>query len=141
MIKKFILTILLLNQIMPLYAADPREQDTWRNMIDGISRYSADAKLREQFNELCRENDTAIIDGRIDTGGGLYMIMDVPIYREPGRFKRADLPHETRVVLIGRPRDIEGAMWQEIEFLLISDYSKAAVSIDKAWIPESNLTK
>lgn len=127
--------------MMPLYAADLREQDTWRNMIDGISRYSADAKLREQFNELCRENDTAIIDGRIDTGGGLYMVMDVPIYREPGRFKRADLPHETRVVLIGQPQDIEGAMWQEIEFLSISDYSKAAVSIDKAWIPESNLTK
>jgi hypothetical protein len=141
MIKKVILTILLVNQIMPLYAADPREQDTWRNMIDGISRYSADAKLREQFDALCREHQTALVDGRIDTGGGLYMIMDVPVYREPGRHRRAALPHETRVVLTGQTQKAEKTIWQEIEFLFISDYSKMAVSIDKAWIPESNLTK
>jgi len=108
-------------------------------MVDGISRYSSDRKLRDKFDEMCSENNTALIDGRVDTGGGLYMIIDVPVYREPGKSKRRELPNATIVVLTGAWQDFEGNTWKEIEFLFISEYSKAAVSIDRAWVNASYL--
>jgi hypothetical protein len=113
--------------------------DTWAAMIDGIRRYSSDTKLREEFDILCNEKDIAFIDGRIDTGGGLYMIMDAPVYKQPGGSKKTELPHETKVVLTGQSQNFQGDRWLEIEFLFISDYSKTAVSIDKAWVKEAGL--
>jgi hypothetical protein len=119
--------------------AASQTDESWDAMMDGIRRYSSGQKLREEFSRLCMENKTAQINGRIDTGGGLYMIMDAPVYRGPGQSKITELPHETIVVLTGESRDLEGRVWKEIEFLFISSHSKAAISIDKAWIEESNL--
>ena len=131
--------ILMLIEIFPVYAAGTGTAETWDAMIDGITRYSSDRKLREQFDLLLGENDTALINGRVDTGGGLYMLMDVPVYKEPGKSKTTELAHETVVVVTGASQELEGNTWKEIKFLFISEYSKAAVSIDKAWIDQSYL--
>jgi hypothetical protein len=130
-----LISLFIFSACPPVYSAE----DTWNVMMDGIKKYSSDRKLREQFDDLCRENETASIDGRIDTGGGLYMIMDAPVYREPGKSKRTDIAHESVVVLTGASQEIEGVSWKEIEFLFISQHSKTAISIDRAWIEASYL--
>jgi len=140
MFKISILTVMLtLIQPFSVYSAGSGSTETWDAMVDGISRYSSDRKLRDKFDEMCSENNTALIDGRVDTGGGLYMIIDVPVYREPGKSKRRELPDATIVVLTGASQDFEQNTWKEIEFLFISEHSKAAVSIDKAWVNASYL--
>jgi hypothetical protein len=140
MFKPAIYTAILISLlIFPACPAVYPAEDTWDVMMDGIKKYSSDRKLREQFDDLCRGNETALIDGRVDTGGGLHMIMDVPVYREPGRSKRTDLAHESVVVLTGASQEIEGVSWKEIEFLFISQHSKTAISIDRAWIEVSHL--
>jgi hypothetical protein len=126
--------ILIFVQIFTACINTRAAEDTWDVMMDGIKKYSSDRKLREQFDVLCKENNTALLDGRIDTGGGLYMVMDVPVYREPGKSKWTELAHESVVVVTGAVKDIEGVIWKEIQFLFISQYSKNAISIDKAWI-------
>ena len=140
MFKAFIYTIMLASlQFFPLCPVSYAADETWDAMMDGIKKYSSDRKLREQFDALCRENETALIDGRIDTGGGLHMIMDVPVYRQPGKSKITELAHDAVVVLTGASSELDGKAWQEIEFLFISAYSKNAISIDKAWVELSNL--
>jgi hypothetical protein len=135
MLKRYIFIVALVSlQIFTVPVVIHSADDTWDVMMDGIKKYSSDRKLREQFDDLCRENETALIDGRIDTGGGLYMIMDVPVYREPGKSKRTELAHESVVIVTGAEQEIDGVSWKEIEFLFISQYSKNAISIDKAWI-------
>jgi hypothetical protein len=123
------------------YAQAYGSSETWDNVMSGIRRYSSDRKLREAFDDLCREKKTAVVNGKVDTGGGLYMIMDVPVYSQPGISKLTELEHETLVVLTGDSREVNGCLWNEIDFLFISDYSKSAVSIDKAWIQEASLIK
>jgi len=140
MFKLSILTVILtLIQPACVYAGGSGSAETWDAMVDGISKYSTDRKLNEKFDELCSKGNTALIDGRVDTGGGLYMIIDVPVYREPGKSKRTELPDATIVILTGASQEFEGNTWKEIEFLFISEYSNAAVSIDKAWINASYL--
>ena len=140
MVKAFIYIIILVSlQFFPLCPSNYAADETWDAMMDGIKNYSSDRKLREQFDALCRGNKTVLIDGRIDTGGGLYMIMDVPVYREPGKSKITELAHDAVVVLTGASNEFDGKAWQEIEFLFISAYSKNAISIDKAWVASSNL--
>jgi hypothetical protein len=126
---------------LDVYAAGSGTATTWDTMIDGIKRYSADKKLKEEFDFLCQENDTATIDGRIDTGSGLYMVIDVPVYKKPGVSKRSELGHDTVVVLTGASQEIEAVLWTEIRFMFISEYSETAVSIDSAWIEASYLKK
>lgn len=140
MFKLSILTaIVMLVHLFPCYAASSGSAETWDAMMGGIKSYSSDRKLRESFDELCGKNDTALTDGRIDTGGGLYMIINVPVYKEPGKLKRTELPDATMVVLTGASQNFEGNVWTEIEFLFISEHSEFAVSIDKAWINASYL--
>jgi hypothetical protein len=140
MFKAFIYTIILASlQVFPLCPVNYAADETWDAMMDGIKKYSSDRKLREKFDALCRENETALIDGRIDTGGGLYMIMDVPVYRAPGNSKITELAHDAVVVLTGASNELDGKTWKEIEFLFISAHSKTAISIDKAWVESSNL--
>ena len=67
------------------------------------------------------------------------MIMDVPVYREPGKSKITELAHDAVVVLTGATNELDGKTWQEIEFLFISAHSKTAISIDKAWVESSSL--
>ncbi|TRZ82775.1 hypothetical protein D4R86_01225 [bacterium] len=131
----------MLVHLFPCYAASSGSTETWDAMMGGIKSYSSDRKLRERFDELCSKNDTALIDGRVDTGGGLYMIVDVPVYNTPKQSKRRELPDATKVVLTGTSQEFEGSVWKEIEFLFISEHSGAAVSIDKAWVNDLFLKK
>jgi hypothetical protein len=140
MFKALVYTVIMVSLLVfPLCPVNYAADETWDVMMDGIKKYSSDRKLREQFDALCRENETASIDGRIDTGGGLYMIMDVPVYRQPGKSKITELAHDAVVVLTGVSNEFDGKGWQEIEFLFISAHSKNAISIDKAWVESSNL--
>ena len=142
MFKLSILTVILtLIQSVSVYAGGSGSAETWDAMMDGIKNYSSDRKLRDKFDELCSKSNTALIGGRVDTGGGLYMIIDVPVYKEPGKSKRTELPDATMVVLTGASQDFEGNAWKEIEFLFISEHSESAVSIDKAWVNDSYLKK
>jgi hypothetical protein len=132
-------SIFISAQPITAHAESTGSAETWDAMMSGIRTYSSDRKLREQFDTMCQDNKTAVIDGRIDTGGGVYMVMDVPVYSQPGKSKRTQLPHETTVIPTGASQEFDGKIWEEIEFLFISGHSNAAVSIDKAWIEASNL--
>ncbi len=114
--------------------------ETWEALIDGIKAYSADSKLQEEFNLLCSRNKTALVNGRQDTGSGLYVILDVPVYAEPGNSKITYLKNKDKVVLADESATLEDKEWARIKFLFISERSNAAVSIDDGWIEKSHLT-
>jgi hypothetical protein len=140
LLVSIVLSVLMVSQCL-FALASSGDTETWNTMLDGIKRYSADNKLREEFSDLCREKETAIVNGKTETGAGLYMIIDVPVYRTPGKSKRTELLHEAVVVLTGQSQLFQGVTWKEIEFLFISEYTQKAVSIDTAWIQESHLKK
>jgi len=124
-------------------AAAFAEETAWDTLIDGISDYQMDQKLKDKFLALCSENETALVDGRVETGGGLYMIMDVPVYKEPNRSKMTELKDKTIVVLTGQASTVDNKEWANIKFLLISSnkeyYEDKAVSIESGWIEKSHL--
>jgi len=111
----------------------------WDGMIDGIRAFSADRKLKEEFVELCKTNETAIIDGRYDTGGGLYMEIDVPVYLKPAKSRITDLRNKDVVILVNESTLLDGTEWVKIKFLFISGHSGAAVAIEDGWIEKKHL--
>jgi|GEM_PF-860225 hypothetical protein len=114
-------------------------QETWESMLTGIRRYSSDRKLNEQFEQLLKNHPVATINGRVHTGDGLYMDMDVAVYNSPGGSKMTQLAPDTIVILSGQSREYEGNTWKEVQFLYVSRYTEMAVGIEKAWILESCL--
>ncbi len=111
----------------------------WQRMVDGIKTYSADKKHKEKFTELCSTEKRGIIDGRYDTGGGLYMEMDVPVYVNPAKSRMTDLRDKDQVIFVGDATMVEGVEWIKIKFLYISEYSGAAVGIEDGWIEKKHL--
>ncbi len=111
----------------------------WERMVDGIKTYSADKKHKEKFTELCSTEKTATIDGRYDTGGGLYMEMDVPVYANPAKSRMTDLRDKAQVIVIGDVTMVEDVEWIKIKFLYISEYSGAAVGVEDGWIEKKHL--
>ena len=138
--------IIRLNLLIVLYlllscnpAISDSGGDNWDAMIDGIKTFSADKKLNEEYVQLCRDNETAIVDGRYDTGGGLYMTMDVPVYSSPGKSRMTDLRDKAIVILTEDTALVEDIEWVKIKFLFISEYSGAVVAIDDGWIEKKQL--
>lgn len=112
---------------------------SWDAMKDGIKTFSIDKKLREEFTQLCKENKTAMVDGRYDTGGGLYMEMDIPVYLEPAKSRITKLRDKAIVILTGDTTLADNTEWVKIKFLFMSDYSNTAVAIDDGWIEKDHL--
>ena len=138
--------IIRLNLLVALYlllSCSPAISDTtgdnWGAMVDGIKTYSADRKLNDEYVQLCKDNETAMVDGRYDTGGGLYMTMDVSVYSSPGKSRITDLRDKDIVVLTEDTAFVEEIEWVKIKFLFISEYSGAAVAIDDGWIEKKQL--
>lgn len=113
--------------------------DNWDAMIDGIKTFSADKKLNDEYVQLCKDNKTAMVDGRYDTGGGLYMTMDVPVYLSPAKSRITDLKDKAIVILTEDTALVEEIEWVKIKFLFISEYSGAVVAIDDGWIEKKQL--
>ncbi|NQT95831.1 MAG: hypothetical protein HQ572_05215 [Candidatus Omnitrophica bacterium] len=136
--NRFISIIVFVTAIsMPLPAL--ADEAVWSSLMDGIEKHTMDQNLRDEFTKLCQENDTALINGRIDTGGGLYMEMDVPVFANPGINKTTTLENGAMVVLIGESAEADSIEWVRIKFLFISAYTEKAVSIDDGWVEKSQL--
>ncbi len=112
---------------------------SWDAMVDGIKTFSTDKKLKEEFTQLCKDYKTALVNGTHDTGGGLYMVVDRPVYSEPAKSRITELRDKDIVALTEDTALVNDTEWVKIKFLFISDYSQAAVSIDDGWIEKSNL--
>ncbi|MDD5504067.1 MAG: hypothetical protein PHV77_01990 [Candidatus Omnitrophica bacterium] len=140
MIKLILLSVLLI-ALFPAVsgAVTSGSQETWESMLTGIRRYSSDRKLNEEYEQLVKDHPTALVNGKVHTGDGLYMDMDITVYNYPGGAKMTQLAPDTIVVLTGQKREFEASLWKEIKFLYTSRYTETAVGIEKAWIPDSCL--
>lgn len=121
--------------------ASAQFEDTWDTMMSGIRKYSIEKDIREEFESLCAEHDTASIDGRVETGGGLYMTMDVPVLKKPQGNKSGELPDKTIVVLMGDSLQIDDKAWVHIKFLQISPYNERAVGVEDGWVLETQIRR
>lgn len=137
--RTFVMTIICVlthcNAALCSYSPD----SSWEAMIDGINTYSKGEKLRQEFEDLCAKNGTATVNGRYDTGSGLYMVMDVPVYDEPEKSKLTELKDRDTVVLAEEEAQVNGKEWVKIKFIFISDRAQAPVSIDEGWIEKTHL--
>jgi len=135
------LTTLTLLLTLSALSSSAAQDDSWNNMMDGIKKYSAGEKAKEEFHQLCQESDTAEIDARVDTGGGLYMLMDVVVYLEPDKTKIAQLEDKTTVVLMGDEIQSDGKEWIKIKFLNISSYSQQPIGIGEGWVEKGSISR
>jgi len=138
-LKKLTFTFIFLNLILNIPVLYSDTDESWQRLKSGVESYSADNKLKENFKKLCQQNPTAVINGKVETGSGLYMTIDVPVYLQPDRNKIAELPDRTTVVLTGETDTKGSKEWVQIKFLYISSNTETAVDIEDGWVEKSFL--
>jgi hypothetical protein len=137
--KPFLSAITVVGILLSAGVIHPESDSILGNLMDGMARYSAGEKLKTRFIQLCQENKTAYINGRIDTGGGLYMAGDVTVYKEPAKLKTTELADKTLVVLTGAAAEADDKDWVKIKFLYVSTYTETAVDIEEGWVEKRQL--
>jgi hypothetical protein len=138
-VKLPIYALVIVTILLNASYAYSESESSWENLLQGIGRYSVGEKLKEKFIQLCQENKTAFINGRVDTGGGLYMAGDVTAYQKPGEYKITQLTDKTLVVLTGETAIADEKEWVNIKFLYISAHTKTAVDIEEGWVEKGQL--
>jgi len=115
------------------------EDAPWDTLISGIEKHRMDQDLRAEFVSLCQESETGLINGKIDTGDGLFMEMDVDVFKEPGTERITTLKDGAVVVLTGE-RSAQGDLqWVQVRFLRISAYTQRAVGIGLGWVKNEQI--
>jgi len=135
MMKLLLISILILAVGNPAFAEDV----TWPTLVNAIEKLGMSQDVKDEFMALCRENDAAFIDGRIDTGDGLFMVMDVPVFNSPGKSREVMLEDGDPIVLTGEKSEVDTIEWVQIKYLHISSYTKMAVAIDTGWIESAQI--
>jgi hypothetical protein len=134
--RSIIIILACISLCVPCYAQDG---SNWDDLVDGVKRLGKDKKLRQEFAELSEQYQAVEIDGRVPTGGGLYMTMAVGVYSSPAGSKLTELADGETVLLLDETAESGGTAWQKIKFLFISEFSNNAVSIDEGWVEKSSL--
>jgi hypothetical protein len=134
-----IFTMACLSLLLNATSSFAQSSENWDALVGGVRKLTSDTRIREEFALLCKLNKTAIVNGKMDTGGGLYMPIDVPVYEQPNNFKRYELKDASVVVLAGETRQAGEKEWVKIKYLHVSSHTEMAVGIEDGWVKQSDL--
>jgi hypothetical protein len=134
--KAYKISLLIIAASLTLFSSNlySETESSWDNLLSGMERYGSSEKLKTKFIKLCQENKTAVINGRLDTGDGLYMRTDVPVFKQPGQNMVTELKDKAVVIVTGASQKIGSKEWVQIKFLRVAAETELAINIEDGWI-------